>query len=548
MSRPITLLTLLCLVLPAVAHSRDKREIPGGPLQATEDGLLTRAWGCGDSLADLRRKDEGVIVCLESITLNPSNGLSEVVVSVREYETGPDGYTLRLDSGRTERHLSDWQEAGVNDKGRTLIRFPYVTWDPAIPIEHVELKVKGKGVRGAARWVFDEPVAWEGSWGAEPEVVWDEAFAAAGESCRYWDVRRRHAEDVADELSDGGATTLPLQLRYLAVVSDDDSEHKLVFADHGLTIEFDEGKLVVKGREKFIRPLGDRWSTDEDRPNVIEVVYDGAWVTVRVNDRAFGPIAGRGKEGEEGRFRWEVELEDNKTRIRDLRVAPCAQPDADAWAPPEAEVVVAAAAVDGAPTSAPAVTAADGRQVLAVLRPGKRKKSALEVMQTAAGVAQGAQQVGSALGQVGSDMKHNVDAYERGDYESMRSTDTRIEIGEGGARVDHASAGIERDGDGATVDIEHTSGEVSWGGGGGGGREDTLETVRKAGFDPAQVAVIEVAPRARAVEVFVEGDRVGRLRRGDPPIVLVLTPGRWTITVGKDEQTVEAKAGGRAAM
>ncbi len=544
--RSATLLFVSLLLVPAAAGAKEKMTIPGGPLTAGESGLVSMAWGCDDTEADLRKKDEGAVVCLERIVLDPASGTSEAVVSVVLHDVEPDGYKLRLDSGKTERHLNDWTDAGTTDDGRTLIRFAYVTWDPAIPLEHVELKVLGKGARGAARWLFAEPVVWEGAWDAEPEVVWDEAFAASGSQCRYWDVRKKHTEDVADELSDGAAS-LPLALRFDAVVSDDDSEWEIQFEDHGLTFEFDDGKLVVHGREKFIRPLGDRWSTDPDDPNLVEIVYDGTWATVRVNDRAFGPIAGQRKQPKGDRFRWDFDFEDGKTRLRDLRVAPCTQPDPEKWAPPADEAPPAAVADTGAapasaPTAASVLVGDDGRRVLAVLRPGKKKKSALEVMQTATSVATGLQSTAGALQEAGSDLKHNVDAYESGDYESMKSTDTRIEVGSDGMRVDHASADVNRTEDGATVDVEHTGGGMSWGGA-GSADVPTLDAVTAAGFDVAAVCVVEVRPRARAVEVFVEGDRVGRLRTNDAPLVLVLEPGEWTITVGKKDQTVTGKAG-----
>ena len=596
-----TLVASLIFTSP-LAHAGKRDKLPGGSLSDRGDGLVGMEWSCADTLLDLRnRKGEGAALCLRGLLLHPWSGRSVVVAEVLWDVDDPldaqaQQLKLRLDAGQTDRYLSEYDVVSLHvgegqvrplelqaaaplvadaQLGAVLgdfesrlrvhatVAWQFQTWDPSIGLRYLKVKVGGD-VSGGERWVFDTPLTWREPWPALPEVVWDEAYAASQPECQLWDVRKKDADDASDAVG-RGAAQLPLQLRFDALSSSEKTSWEIYFKDHGFVLRFDEGKLVVKGAEKFLRPLP-TYDTD-GQPNRVELAYDGTFATVRVGDLVFGPMQVRAK-GSADKSRLFLKLNDAKTRFEDLRVSNCSLEDPERWAPPVAEVAAAPAprAVDqvAAPTArvaragqAPAETAQRGHAVLALrVRAGekvtdkqaeaKQVRSALEVMQAAATAVQGGVAVGQAMGEFAGDVKHNKEAMDRGDYGSMRSSSTRVNIGADGS-VETSRAEASLGADGRSIEMKGRTTRIA---APRKGLADAIAGAVEAGedTDPRQNTVVSLTNASDGpVSVRIEGVEIGPLeQRGEYWEVLV-APGSWTLEVVADGRLV---AGGvlRAAI
>lgn len=569
-----SLLLALALVIPASASARQKAEVAGGTFEALGTAVV-KSWDCEETLIDTRGKnDQGFVACLRGLAMDSVSGRSTAVVEAIIDSKDPLGdledlkLMLRLDSGRTERTLDDfvvakthdgeaksgvaelflpeWLEptsavaAGKPDDERQhlTLAWNFQTWDPSIDLEFIQLKAVGAGVGGTARWTVDGGLGHDGDWDARPEYVWDDEIADV--ACSMWRIRKADAGKASDALSDG-ANKLPLQMRFEVLSSDEDSQFEVNFPDHKFLVAFDGGKLKVRGMEDFTHPLGDSWFTG-DEPNVMELVYDGTFVTVRVNDLTFGPMAGKRREGK--RFRWEFNFDDGKNEIRDLAVAPCTLEEPDDWAAPEPKkgqepVAVARAGVRGAPGGGggakgpgkviQSVVSRNGQVVNEVRK--KRKKSALEVMTTAASIGQGLMAAGQGLSQFGQDVKTNMNAMESGDYESMKSSDTRVEIGPCGSSVTRSEATIS-DVETGSPTIDMKGERTEYGNPGCANGQPIADMLPPEAIKAEDVCTLTVVAEANG-KVTIGGEVLGAMRVGDRWVAQV-TPGSHKVVFGGD--------------
>lgn len=533
--------TLLLLLLPSLALAAQKTEVEGGKYAAA-DGALVKTWDCADTRIDLRKKGDGVVACLESVTVDTATGASVVQVGVDVAGDEPAVWKLVIVSEDAERVLVDHER--VEDGGLKLL-FPFATWDPSEEIERIVLRTRGGGApTAAARWDVDTGLDWRGDWAPRQRAVW---IPHSEPSCRYWDVRKKHFDDVEDELSDG-AKEVPIRLRFDAVVKGD-SEFGLEFEAHGVEVQFEDGTLEVHGRETLKREI-DGWSTDADRPNPVEILYDGDHVTVRVHGVAYGPIAGKKKEGKPGRFGWDLDAEDANVRLRDLRVASCTQPDPERWAAPPEEVARSApppASDEGVPPPPLGDVPPPSGAVLAAIIPPKREVTPGEVAMKGMQVAQGVQQTAGALQQAGEDWDNNLDAAKKGDYGRMKSTKTTVNIGSDGVSASHSSASLTGSGTKTGVQMQHQSGSAQWGTT-PSDRQDVISAVRAAGIDPGAVCLVQILARDYPVDITVNDADVLRLRMVDDLVILALADGDRTIGIGPERRRVRCAAGVKAAF
>lgn len=568
--------SLLALVLcaPSLVLAREVTELPGGSMTLA-DGLVTTTWECADTVLDGRnKKGIGVATCVRGLLLDPSTGRSALVVELRADAKDPinlNDLQLRaqLDSGRTERLLElsapvalhrGWSDAPVAPELPAVASlldpspalsgpseavahhgtfvFEFQTWDPSVPLTFIQLQVVGSG---KSRWKFDPTLAWDGDWEARPETVWEDG--ALGPSCSLHSIKGNKAGAAADALSDG-ASSLPLQARWDVLSKDEDGLWEVGFPDHAFYVRYDGGKLKVRGQETFILPLI-HWKTDGS-PNPIELVYDGTFVTLRIGDETFGPMAGR-RRSKGDRFRWALEFEGSNHELRDLEVASCTLEEPQKWAAPVVrERPAALSAGGGAVASTPGVSG--GRVVLAVLsrngqsdKPVKRKKSAREIMAGAATALQGAAAVGQGLAQFGDDVNQNLSAMESGDVSKMKSSSTRIDVGPGGVTSSRSEATLGADGRSVNMTSEtrsyqSPSARLEQADALSGGR------LTGAGHAPGTVTTATIIANSDA-QLAIGGEELGPLRRGDVWVVQ-LAPGLHTVQVeGEASAAGELSAG-----
>jgi hypothetical protein len=595
--RHLLIVTLaIALSLPGLAGAREKLNLDGGRMPLRDDGLVGLEWDCASTLLDLRdRKGEGGALCLRALLMDPWAGRSVLVADLLFDADDPIDpakldLTLKLDSGRTERHLRSFVVAAAHEgldtdgvtlelaagaaladapadalagldqdggtkRSRATIAWQFQTWDPSVAIDHIQIKIRGEGMAGAGRWKMDEGLVYRGDWEAEASIVFDE-LAGFTEECRLHEVRKKDADDASDAIG-RGATALPFQLRFDALSKSEDTVWSVRFKDHGFVVAFDEGKLRVKGAETFVRPMPTY--KDDEVPNRVEIAYDGTFATVRLGNEVFGPMAGRSK-GEAGSTRWEIDLDDGKTRLSDVRVSPCTLKDAARWAPPaepDPTVVVAGNEHEAAKQAEPGTKARRsrrGRAIVAVLsrdgapveaRRKPRKKSALEVMTTAVTAVQGAMAVGDAMGQFGDDVSHNMDAMDRGDYESMRSSDTEVNIGPGGVQTSRSEVSVSGVSDGnPTVHSTTTTRSV-----GAPGMPTGAPASAGGPANPATVATIAFVASAGPVTVRIDGEDLGALEQPGSRWDVQVAPGRWSLQliVDGDVAATRTLVAGRGA-
>jgi len=575
-----SLLLALALLVPSSAVARQKTDIAGGSFESLGSAVV-RTFDCGETTLDTRGKnDQGFVACLRGLAMDSVFGRSTAVVEAVIDSKDPLGdledlkLMLRLDSGRTERtledfvvarthegeassgvaelFLSDWLEPSElvdrkpeDERQHLTLAWNFQTWDPSIDLKFIQLKAVGKGVGGTARWTLDGGLGHDGEWSARPEFVWDDDMADV--ACSMWRIRKGDADKASDALSDG-ANKLPLQMRFEVLSNDEDSQFEVNFPDHKFLVAFDGGKLKVRGREDFTHPLGDSWRTG-DEPNVMELVYDGTFVTVRVNDLTFGPMAGKRREGK--RFRWEFAFEDGKNELRNLDVAPCTLEDPEDWVAPEpkkrAEPVAAAsrgggvrAGGGGMPAGGGGGRKGSGKVIQSVVsRNGqvvnevrkKRKKSALEVMTTAASIGQGLMAAGQGLSQFGQDVQTNMNAMESGDYESMKSSDTQIDIGPCGSSVTRSEASISGVETGSPT-IDMAGEKTTYGNPGCANGQPISDLLPPEAIKTEDVCTLTVVAEAGG-KVVVGGEVLGVLREGDRWVAQV-TPGSHKVVFGGD--------------
>ncbi len=484
---------LLSLLLPSAADARQKTELAGGDHVVREDGLVGTVWDCDETLIDERGRKGGVAACLRAVLMDPASGRSAALVEVlvdHEDVAVPDlEYTLKLDAGRTERHLSGfgvaalhgdgggpgelpvlaaaaelatehsegWAELEIEEEAHFgTVAWEFQSWDPSIGLKHIQLKVRGSGLASGFRWKMEEPLVHEGDWGGRPELVWDAEWAAEEPTCSAQRVRPKHLGDLVDGLDDGAAT-LPLQLRFVLDGVSEKSSMDLDFPDHKVRLEIDGGKLRLIGRERFVRPIDEDLLESGQLP--VEVVYDGRFITVRAGDETYGPMDARRRDT--GRFRWDFDFGEGRQELLDVFATPCELEDEDRYAddrskepagPPEEVVASTPTAASAGGAAVVAVLSVDGRR----LAEPKRKKSALEVAAGALTVAQGIGAVADAGRQFGQDVQGNLDAMESGNYEDMKSSSTRVDIGPGGVTTTRSEARVTPNADGG-VDLEMQS-------------------------------------------------------------------------------------------
>lgn len=575
------LLPFAALLFASPAFAIEKVDVAGGTYEPAPDGVLVRSFECKETLADGRgRNGLGLAGCLRGVALDPESGRSTVVVELVLDTKDPLDlselkFDLRLDSGRTERVLEDWTlvashgvdaelgraelfEAGwleptsrlvapkqEDERRHVTLAWNHQTWDPSVPLEHIQLKVGGKGAGGKLRWILTEPLAWDGPWDARATWLWDSSMEDV--ACSVWRIRKQDADKASDALSEA-AHDLPLQMRFQVLSDADDGEFEVHFPDHRFTVAFAGGKLKVRGREDFTLPVDDGLWRTGSTPNELELVYDGTFVTLSINGETFGPMAGKQREGK--RFRWEFGFDDAKNEIRNLQVAPCRLEDPERWAAPKDEPVPPSrmAVVDDAPTPT-------GSVVLAVLskngRPteiGRKRdaKSALQVMQKAAAVGQGLMATGRAMDQFGKDVNQNLDAMERGDVESMKSSSTRVDIGPCGTTTTRSEVSLsDVSATGATVDMRGQQTSTSNPGCVDG--QPVADLLPAAGAPTKEVLTLTVEAD-EAMELSIGGDVVGSLGEGER-WVLQVAPGEHPVAVnGKVVHTLVAKPGKRTRL
>ncbi len=579
------LLLLLCVLVPSTAAARAKVDVSGSPFDAIGSAVV-KTWSCEDTLLDTRsRKGIGFAACLRGLASDSLSGRSTAIVELLLDSNDPLDVSelkieLRLDSGRTERTLEafdvaaahigpaargyaelflpEWLEPTLptgkqeDERQHLTIAWNFQTWDPSIPFEFIQLRVAGGGMAGKARWAIPDGLGHDGPWEAQPEVLWDAGWDEA--ACSVWRVRRSDAKKASEALSEG-ANTLPMQMRFEVLSQDEDGEFEVNFPDHGFRVVIAGGKLKVRGREDFTHPLGDQWLVG-DVPNLVELVYDGEFVTVRVNDDVFGPMAGKRKERK--RFRWELAFEDSKNEVRDLQVAPCTLKDPEAWAAPTpkqkdepapTERTAAATATPAtgpaatpAPTSSkqygppgPSATGGAGKVIWAVLYKNgqtvnevrkKRKKSALEIMTTAASVGQGLAATGQGLSQFGSDVKTNLDAAESGDYDKMKSSSTRVETGPCGSSVTRSEARVTGTETGNPT-VEMQGSRTNYNNPGCVDGRPIADSLPVAEINLNLACTLTLSAEERG-EVRVGAEALGTMRAGDEWILL-LAPGQHVL-------------------
>jgi|GEM_PF-4905112 len=572
--RVLPLLTALSL-LPLAAHAAPKKvELPGGAMDPWE-GLVVKTWDCGESMIDARSKKGGVAACLRGLFLDPVSGRSTALVDVRvdhddAIHPADLAWTLRLDSGRTERHLSGFQVAmehydggpgaqapvqpaalSMAKEGASAIQqlkpqerhqqhatlaWEFQTWDPSIPLKFINLKVKGGGVGGAFRWTFDEPLAHDGEWGARPAMVWDPEWAAEEPSCSMGRARGKDLDDLVDVLDDGAAN-LPLQMRFLVTGADDKSGMNIDFPDHKVKVEINGGKLVVLGRERFVIPIDESLFDGAGLP--VELVYDGRFISVAIGPETYGPMDARLRDT--GKFRWDVDFTDGKFELQQIGVTPCVMEPDDRWDLPAKAAKATKAdpvAVQSSPAGAArrvgggqavvAVLEADGR----VLAKAKQKKSALEVMAGALTVVQGVAAVGQAGAQFADDVNTNLDAMESGDVSKMKSSSTRVDVGPGGVTTTRSEATITPGADGSVgIDMQSET------------RSQASPNAMLGLNQPAGGGLPEARSAARVTTVEILGEAGTSLRIGKT-VLGPFSGRRWVVQVRPGDHPVEVLSGG----
>jgi hypothetical protein len=368
-------------------------------------------------------------------------------------------------------------------------------------------------------------------------MVWDSEWASEEPSCVFGRARKKDLGDLVDALDDGAAE-LPLQLRFLMVDADEKSAMNVDFPDHKVKVEINGGKLVVKGRERFIIPLDEALFEGAGLP--VELVYDGRFISVAVGDEKYGPMDARLRDT--GKFRWDFDFTDGKFELQQVAATPCTAevddrfelPETEAKAPP---VQVAAAST---PRAAVRAKAGGGRAVVAVLEAdgrvlakAKQKKSALEVMAGALTVAQGVAATGQAMQGFANDVDSNLSAAKEGRYEDMKSSSRRVDIGPGGVTTTTSEASLSTDAGGNIngVDMRSTT---------------TTQASPNAMLglnQPTAGGLPEAKSAARVTTVEIVGDPGTSLRIGKHELG-PFSGRRWVVQVRPGEHPVEVLSNG----
>ena len=113
------------------------------------------------------------------------------------------------------------------------------------------------------------------------------------------------------------------RMRYMVLTEGADSAHEVRFPKLGFVVAFEaDGRLRIQAKKRVLEELGADWRTGlSAMPNNVEIVFDGADVSVTANGLSFGPITVR-KGGPTGNStEWELWLSDDAGALRAIEIS-----------------------------------------------------------------------------------------------------------------------------------------------------------------------------------------------------------------------------------